>query len=702
MDLDDKRQYNEHAQAVDGEAQLQTLVDNAPVVLSALDDDGVVLLSEGRGLDALGLEPGELVGDSVFDRYGDAPTVVRNARRALAGDSFTATEEVEGVSFESIYRPVFGQRGTVEWVARVSVDVTDRRQYEETLAALHGSTLALVDAETKSEVAERIVDAATDVLDLTGVVLFLFDETTNCLEPVAASPDVEPFVGEPPTYRPGSSITWHVFVEGESRVYGDVRESDLVDNPDTRVRSGLYIPLGSHGVLVAISAERDAFEEETIDLVTLFATNAEVALDRVDYEEMLRTRDDELQTQNDQLTRLNELNGTIRELVQRLIRADTREEIERAVCERLTTVDRYGLAWVGDADVVREELVPRTWAGGDHSYLDSVDRSLTPEGGSTEPACVAAATRELVAVDNVAEGLRDDPWRQEALSRDYQSVLAVPLVYEGFLYGVLTVYAARLNAFDETTAAVLRELGETIGYAINTVETRRGVLTDGTLELDIQLAETDDLLARVARSVPCRLSLEGIVPETDTAVLFVTVTDADVEEVRAAFEELVSVSAVRVVAEHDDEGLLEVVTVGETLPGTLTRHGAVPKSVTTTDDGLRALVHVAYDTDVRAFLAMLREKYPDVELVARRDRERSLDPGQGFAAELERRLTDRQAEVLKTAYCGGFFESPRESTGEELGASLGITQPTFNHHLRAGQRKLFDLLYDGETGSLDE
>lgn len=697
----DTNHHRARTELVDSEEQLQTLVDNAPIVLSALDADGVVLLSEGKGLDTLGLEPGELVGESVFDRYGDAPSVVRNVQRALAGDSFTATEEVDGVSFESTYRPVFGSKQTVEWVLRVSVDVTDRRQYEETLAALHGSTLALVDAETKGEVADRIVEAATDVLDLTGVVLFLFDETTNCLEPVAASPDVEPFVGEPPTYRPGSSITWHVFAEGESRVYGDVRESEFVDNPDTRVRSGLYIPLGSHGVLVAISAERDAFEEETIDLVTLFATNAEVALDRVDYEETLRARDAELQAQNDQLTRLNELNGTIRELVGTLIRADTREEIERAVCERLTTVDRYGLAWVGDADVVREELVPRTWAGGDHSYLDSVDRSLAPAEGSTEPACLAASTRELVAVDNVAEGLRDEPWRKEALSRDYQSVLAVPIVYEEFLYGVLTVYAARLNAFDETTRAVFSELGETIGYAINTVETRRGVLTDGTLELDIRLSETDDLLARVARSVPCQLELEGIVPEADAAVLFLTVADTPVDDVVAVFDDLVSVSAVRVVAEREDEGLLEVVTTGETLAGTLTRHGAVPKTVTATVDGLRALVHVAYDTDVRGFLEMLREKYPDVELVARRDRQRSFDPEQGFAAELDRRLTDRQAEVLKTAYCGGFFESPRESTGEELGASLGITQPTFNHHLRASQRKLFDLLYDGDGEHLD-
>jgi PAS domain S-box-containing protein len=692
--------HHSYSDILDSDTQLQTLVNNAPVVLFALDADGTFLLSEGKALETIGLQPGEAVGSCVFDLFED-PAVVRDVRRALAGAAFTSTVGFDGVTFECTYQPMLDDDKNVEWVLGVAVDVTERSKYQETLATLHSSTRDLLDAETKQAVADRIVDGATEVLNLTGVVVFLFDETSNQLHPVAFSPDVPPFVGVPPSYRPGSSITWHVFAEGESKVFGDVRESDYLDNSDTQIRSGLYIPLGCQGVLVAISPERDVFSEQTVELVDLFATNAEVALDRVDREEELRERDRELQQQNDQLGQLNELNGTIRELVQRLVRATTREEIERAVCERLTTVDRYGFAWVGEPNIAREELVPRTWGGSDHSYLDSISVSLSDESVS-EPACLAAQSRELVVVDNVADNLRRDPWRKEALSRDYQSVLAVPLVYEEFLYGVLTIYAQRLDAFDGTTKAVFAELGETIGYAINAVETKRGVLTNGTLELDLRLSETDDLLARVAQQVPCRLELEGVVPESDSAVLFLTVSEADVETVLATFEELVAVRTVRLVAERDDDALVEIVTTGETLAGTFTTHGAVPKSIVATADELTAIVQVAYDTDVRAFIEMLRTNYPDAELVARRDRTETVESDQTFAAKLSERLTDRQAEVMRAAYLGGFFESPRASTGEEIGASLNITQPTFNHHLRTGQRKLFDLLYENSGAtSLD-
>jgi PAS domain S-box-containing protein len=46
------------------EERLRSVVANAPVVLFAIDEHGVFTLSEGRGLTALGLEPGQVVGCS--------------------------------------------------------------------------------------------------------------------------------------------------------------------------------------------------------------------------------------------------------------------------------------------------------------------------------------------------------------------------------------------------------------------------------------------------------------------------------------------------------------------------------------------------------------------------------------------------------------------------------------------------------------
>jgi predicted DNA binding protein len=51
-------------------------------------------------------------------------------------------------------------------------------------------------------------------------------------------------------------------------------------------------------------------------------------------------------------------------------------------------------------------------------------------------------------------------------------------------------------------------------------------------------------------------------------------------------------------------------------------------------------------------------------------------------------LTDRQREVVEIAYHSGFFEWPRDSTGEEIAETLGVSPPTVHKHLRAAERKL--------------
>jgi predicted DNA binding protein len=50
--------------------------------------------------------------------------------------------------------------------------------------------------------------------------------------------------------------------------------------------------------------------------------------------------------------------------------------------------------------------------------------------------------------------------------------------------------------------------------------------------------------------------------------------------------------------------------------------------------------------------------------------------------------------VIQTAYFSGFFESARESTGEDVADTLGISPQAFYQHARTVQRKLFAALFD--------
>ena len=91
-DITEKKQAREALRKA--EKRLRTVVGSASLILFATDKNGIFTLSEGEGLKSLSLQPGELVGASVFDVYADSPEVCVNIERALKGESFASSVSI--------------------------------------------------------------------------------------------------------------------------------------------------------------------------------------------------------------------------------------------------------------------------------------------------------------------------------------------------------------------------------------------------------------------------------------------------------------------------------------------------------------------------------------------------------------------------------------------------------------------------------
>ena len=148
----------------ESEERLRTVVTSAPVILFAIDRNGVFTLSEGQGLEAMGLDPGQVVGQSAFQKYSDVPQIVEDRRRALAGERFTSIVDVAGLTFESHYSPVRDGSGKVVGLIGVSTDITERKQAEQTMR-----DLAVV--EERNRMAREIHDTLAQ--GVIGIVLQL-------------------------------------------------------------------------------------------------------------------------------------------------------------------------------------------------------------------------------------------------------------------------------------------------------------------------------------------------------------------------------------------------------------------------------------------------------------------------------------------------------------------------------------------------
>src|SRR4029079_13033754 len=95
------------------QGRLFSVLSHAPVILFAFDAEGRFTRGEGRGLEALGIVAGSLVGRSIFDVYRDSPQIVAHARAALRGEAFTIMPHMgaSGLQYETRYTPRRGPDG---------------------------------------------------------------------------------------------------------------------------------------------------------------------------------------------------------------------------------------------------------------------------------------------------------------------------------------------------------------------------------------------------------------------------------------------------------------------------------------------------------------------------------------------------------------------------------------------------------------
>jgi CheY-like chemotaxis protein len=568
------------------------------------------------------------------------------------------------------------------------------RRYERTLTTLHETTRDLMRAETKDEIYRVAVETAEEILEVAVAAAYAFEPTETRLER-AATTRRSPELSEPTrTVGRGDGRIWEAFSADESAYHEDVTGGDGSEAAEAAGRSELIVPLGTHGVLVVGAAAVDGFDETMTELVHVLAANAEAALDRAEREQLLRNHDRTLTRQNEELTRLDHTNEIVRGINHDVAQASTRAEIETAVCDRLAETDRYRFAWIAASD--DEPPGPSTWAGIDPVYVDGIR-----EDGDAAPEI--ALVREVLEsgdVRTVRDVLEVEGWesrRAEALTYGYQTVLGVPLTADEHRYGVLVVHVPGADAIREREREVLAELGETIGHAIRSVERTRAMVTDSRLELEIAVGDRRLLLNRLSERVAEgeRIALEGVIDRDEAGIVLFVSAPAT-----AAFESLAdewaSVETVSVVSEGEGETLFEVTVTPTPLLEVLRTYDVRIRSATAEDGTSTLVLEAPRGGETRPLVEAIREGYPETELVAKRETTHTRSPRR-LDAHLAERLTDKQFEALQAAHFSGFFEWPRESTGEDLADALGVSPPTYHYHLRAAERKLVTMAFDGDS-----
>ncbi|RQH00394.1 bacterio-opsin activator domain-containing protein [Natrarchaeobius oligotrophus] len=402
-------------------------------------------------------------------------------------------------------------------------------------------------------------------------------------------------------------------------------------------------------------------------------------------------RERELRSRQAQLETLNRINAVVRQVIETLVEAPARNAIEREVCNQLVDSELYCGSWIAER-AGNGSLAYRTGAGDATTYLE---RARTEEFTAECPFQRAARTGTVQTVTHILERQPlPDPLQAAAREDDVRAAIAVPICHDDATYGVLSVLASRPDAFSDSEKDGFELLGETIGFTIMAVKNRQLLFADTIVELEFRIDGGETFSFDLSEEYDCTCSLEwaGTTVEGRT-YQFVTVAGLDGETVMEEARAHDSVEECRLIHDRIERCTIEM-RLCESGVRTLTNYGVTIRDVTVEDGIGTCRIEVPQDADIRELADALAGIYENTELVARREVDREVRTAAERRNRILDELTERQLSTLRLAYYGGFFDWPRESTGEEIAAAMDVSPPTMHQHLRKGLKTILGEFFE--------
>jgi PAS domain S-box-containing protein len=418
------------------------------VETESVDGTPLVTRVNDAFVETFGYDEDDIVGEPL-DEY-----IVPDDRRDEVVDVNQRVHEGEPVELEVTRETADGERDFLlraipfdvyegDWTYAVYTDITERKERERRLSALHEATRELMEATSEQEVTDIAVEAAEGVLGLGVAGVYAPTDDGTALTPVAATAGADEMFGPLPDIGAGDAVAWSVYEEGTAVITDDVRTHDDVYDPDTPARSEMLLPLGEQGVFMAASREVGAFDETDRTLAKVLTSNLEAALDRAERESVLRERE----------RRLSALHEATRGLMEAADR-ETVVDIGLEAAESVLGLEAAAFYGTGDG---RTRLEP----------LATTDRAEELFGGV--PPVEEGEGVAWAAFESGDPVLTDDVREEEVLFEPESTVRSQMVLPIGD-HGVFTAASTAVGAFDDADTSLAKVLVSNVEAALDRAE----------------------------------------------------------------------------------------------------------------------------------------------------------------------------------------------------------------------------------------
>ena len=223
-------------------------------------------------------------------------------------------------------------------------------------------------------------------------------------------------------------------------------------------RSSVSVPFTVNDSVVAVmilsAPEQKFFDDEEVALLNEVAGNVSFSLENIGKEEKIA-----------RLNRIQAVTGSINALI---VRVRDRQELFDEACRIAVEQGGFGIAWIGTLDPQTLGVTPVAHAG---FQADETLANFKSSASLAHPlgrGVVGRAIRERrpVFVDNLPNEPGAGQRRVEAIRRGYQSRIALPLVMDDRVIGVMVLFARERDFFSAEELNLLTQLAGDISFGV--------------------------------------------------------------------------------------------------------------------------------------------------------------------------------------------------------------------------------------------
>lgn len=210
-----------------------------------------------------------------------------------------------------------------------------------------------------------------------------------------------------------------------------------------------------------------------------------------------------------------------------ILHAKDDDEIYREICKIAVNSGDFLFAWIGIPNEETGFIEPRYQYREEEDYVRGIKVSVLDDAYGQGPTGRAYRAGRYYYCNDISNDPVMKVWAPRALSKGFQSSIALPVIVEGKVVSLFTMYAPRPFFFTEEEIELLVRVTDNISYALNAMANNK------------KRREVEKELLKVTRAI-----------EQSSASVVITNIKGDIEYVNPAFTRLTGYKQEEVIGQN--------------------------------------------------------------------------------------------------------------------------------------------------------